>query len=203
MELAPAEHEATLQELTTALLSPDLIREIADSLSPQARSALERLVEAGGKIPWAAFARQFGEIRETGPGRRDREQVYLNPVSIAETLFYRAFLARAFFDTPNGAQEFAYIPDDLLDMIKHTACLTQAPSQSIAKPPTGNPVGSNLAYALLMRRGSPSADQPRPKNTNTSIPATDRLLDDATTFLAALRMGLEYAGNFDTCRDSE
>jgi len=94
------------------------VQEIIDSLPAQARSALDTLAEAGGKISWAAFVRQFGEIRETGPGRRDREQVYLNPVSIAETLFYRAFLARAFFDTPNGAQEFAYIPEEINELLK-------------------------------------------------------------------------------------
>ncbi len=32
-------------------------------------------------------------------------------------LFYRGFLAKAFFDTDKGAQEFAYIPDDLLELI--------------------------------------------------------------------------------------
>ena len=118
VELGSAEIEAALKELTSALLDPDLVGEMVDSLSAEAQSALERLVEAGGKMPWAAFARQFGEIREAGPGRRDREQGYLNPVSAAETLFYRAFLARAFFDTAGGAQEFAYIPEDLAKLIK-------------------------------------------------------------------------------------
>jgi len=33
--------------------------------------------------------------------------------SPAEALFYRALLARAFFPTSDGLQEFAYIPDDL------------------------------------------------------------------------------------------
>jgi hypothetical protein len=113
VELGSAEDEAALKELTSALLDPNLLGEMVDSLSAEAQSALEKLVETGGKMPWAAFARQFGEIREAGPGRRDREQVYLKPVSAAETLFYRAFLARAFFDTPGGAQEFAYIPEDL------------------------------------------------------------------------------------------
>ena len=203
VELAPAEHEAALQELTTALSEsgPDP-RDRRFAFPRRRGQPLERLVEAGGKIPWAAFARQFGEIRETGPGRRDREQVYLNPVSIAETLFYRAFLARAFFDTPNGAQEFAYIPDDLLDTIKHTGCLTQAPSQSIAKPPTGNTAGSNLVYDLLMREEAPGRPA-TPKEHQHILPATDRLLDDATTFLAALRMGHETPETADTCRDSE
>ena len=113
MELVPAKPKRRSRSSPRRSWNPDLVGEMVDSLNAQARSALEGLAQAGGKMPWAAFARQFGEIREAGPGRRDREQVYLNPVSAAETLFYRAFLARAFFDTPDGAQEFAYIPEDL------------------------------------------------------------------------------------------
>ncbi|MGA2490401.1 MAG: helicase-associated domain-containing protein [Anaerolineales bacterium] len=172
MELASSENEAALKNLTAALLDPDLVHEIVDSLSAQAQSALETLTEAGGKIPWAAFARQFGEIREIGPGRRDREQVYLNPVSIAETLFYRAFLARAFFDTPNGAQEFAYIPEDLAEIIKHEGHKGSQGKTSVSQ--SSEPLG---------RLATPR------EYTHPSL-ATDRLLDDATTFLAALRMGL-------------
>ena len=179
VELVPAENEAALQELTTALLDPGLVHEMVDSLSVQARSALETLDEAGGKIPWATFAREFGEIRESGPGRRDREQVYLNPVSIAETLFYRAFLARAFFDTPNGAQEFAYIPEDLIELIKNKKY----------KEPEGKPFKLGLPAGTIS--SEPLGRLANPKERAHPIPATDRLLDDATTFLAALRMGLE------------
>jgi hypothetical protein len=176
VELLSADYEASLQELCAALLDPDLTGEILDSLSAAARSALETLVEAGGKVPWAAFARQFGEIREAGPGRRDREQIYLEPVSIAEALFYRAWLARAFFDTPNGAQEFAYIPEDLEEILKHEGHKGREEFQrESSEEKTSEPLG-RLAT---------------PKEREHPIPVTDRLLDDTTTFLAALRTGLE------------
>jgi Helicase conserved C-terminal domain len=189
VDLSAAGHESALENLAAALMDPDLIQEIIETLSPQARSALERLAEAGGKMPWPAFARAFGEIRETGPGRRDREQVYLNPVSIAETLFYRALVARAFFDTPNGAQEFAYIPQDLLEM----AMLESSPSGP-AKPLSPQ---IEEAQAQVPEREMPVKTEQPPGRAATSreyahlIPATDRLLDDATTYLAALRMGRE------------
>jgi hypothetical protein len=179
VELAQAEDEAALQELTAALLDPDLVREMVDSLPAQARSALETIDAAGGKMPWAAFAREFGEIRETGPGRRDREQVYLKPVSIAETLFYRAFLARAFFDTPNGAQEFAYIPEEINELLKRKKY----------KEPQEKPF--KLALSAVTISSEPLGRLANPKERAHPIPATDRLLDDATTFLAALRMDLE------------
>ena len=168
VELSSAESEAVLKQLTTALLDPDLVCEMVESLNAQAQSALGGLAEAGGKMPWAAFARQFGEIRQAGPGKRDREQGYLKPVSAAETLFYRAFLARAFFDTASGAQEFAYIPEDLAKLIKHKA-QTEPQEETIAPPGR---------LATLNEYAHP-------------IPASDRILDDATTCLAVLRLGLE------------
>jgi len=165
VELSSSESEPALEELSAALLDPQLVNEMADSLEAQARSALQALMDAGGKMPWAAFSRQFGEIRQAGPGKRDREQAYLKPVSATETLYYRAFMARAFFDTPAGAQEFAYLPEDLGKLIAH-----KEPAKTMIEPPG--------RLALL-------------KECARTIPATDRILDDATTCLAALRMNLE------------
>jgi len=169
IDLAASDTDIALKELAAALLDPGTVAEIVDSLPADARSALTALTEAGGKIPWAAFARQFGELREAGSGRRDREQVYLHPVSVAETLFYRALLARVFFDTPSGAQEFAYIPDDLVKLI---------------------PVGAQYIAPLPKVSGMPLGRPAMPKERALPIPASDRLLDDATTLLAALRTGL-------------
>jgi len=169
VELPSPETDEALKELSAVLLNPGLVIETVDILPSDARSALDALVDAGGKMPWAAFARQYGEIREAGPGRRDREQIYLNPISAAEALFYRALLARAFFDTSSGAQEFAYIPEDLLKVI-----------------PVGAEQGAPKGYAL-----PPLGRLATPQERQHPIQASDRLLDDTTTFLAALRMGLE------------
>ena len=49
-----------------------------------------------------------------GPGRRDRERPDREPASTVEILWYRGFVARAFFDTSRGTEEFAYIPTDLI-----------------------------------------------------------------------------------------
>jgi hypothetical protein len=114
LELDSNEADAAAKELCASLLDPDLLAEILEALPPEAQTAIEMLVGKNGRIPWAEFTRRFSDIREMGPGKRDREKPHLNPASTAETLFYRALLARAFFNTANGAQEFAYIPDDLL-----------------------------------------------------------------------------------------
>src|SRR6185369_14056907 len=119
LELDSIAADDAREELSASLLDAELASELMDSLSPQADSALHALVEEGGRIPWATFTRKYGDIREMGAGKRDRERPHLKPASTSETLYYRGLLARAFFDTDKGPQEFAYIPDDLLELLNN------------------------------------------------------------------------------------
>jgi Helicase conserved C-terminal domain len=182
IELTASDKDTILKELAAAILDPKPVTEIVDSLPADALSALETLVRAGGKLPLAAFTRRFGEIRPAGPGRRDREQIYMHPVSSAEMLFYRAFLAKAFFDMPAGAQEFAYIPDDLIPLIQ-------------SKGDEEHKVEKDNGFVSFMPLEDRQADEPfgrpaSPKEREHPLPVSDRLLDDGTTLLAALRMRL-------------
>ncbi len=165
LEAAP---HLTAEILSASLLDPNLAREIQETLPPEARAALDALRQAGGRLPWSTFVRRFGEMRAAGPACRDREQYYRHPISPVETLYYRALIARAFFDTPSGPQEFAYIPDDLLPLI--------LPLEEKSAPvSSGEPLGRPAS----------------PKERQHPLPVNDRLLDDLTTALAALRMGLD------------
>jgi hypothetical protein len=183
IELASSDIESVEKDLAEAILDPDLVNEIVDSLPTDARSALTALVKAGGKLSWAAFSRHFGEVRETGPGRRDREQFFLHPASSAEVLFYRAFLAKAFFDTPAGAQEFAYIPDDMIPLIQSKGYKEQQKE--------GDKASGSFMPSLVKKMDEPLGRPANPKEREHPLQASDRLLDDATTFLAALRMGIQ------------
>ena len=173
LELKSTEADTAREELAVSLLEPDLFAEIIDSLSPEADSAITALVNSGGRIPWPTFTRKYGEIREAGAGKRDRQKLYLNPTSAAEVLYYRALLARAFFDTQKGPQEFAYIPDDILSLLNIEEG-AQDDGQEEASGPI-EPIG---------RAASPG-------EKGQDIPANDLILDDATTLLAALRLGIE------------
>jgi len=126
------------------------------------------------------FTRKYGDIREAGAGKRDREKLYLQPTSATEILFYRGLLARAFFDTKKGPQEFAYIPDDLLGLISHRD--TESRSDSGQESP--RPSDSAANHDPLGRAASPG-------EKGQEILANDSILDDATTLLAALRLGIE------------
>lgn len=167
LELESADVDSAREELSASLLDFELLAELMDSLSPQANSALTDLVNSGGRIPWATFTRKYGDIREMGAGKRDRERPHLKPASTAELLFYRGLLARAFFETDKGPQEFAYIPEDLLLLVE------------------SHQTGAEEQPAVAEALGRPAS----PREQGTVIPANDTILDDATTLLAALRMG--------------
>lgn len=166
LELDARDVDSAAEELCASFLDLEAVTETIDILPSDARAALHSLLESNGKMEWVPFARKFGEIREMGEGKRDRERPHLKPVSPAETLYYRGLLAKAFFDADKGAQEFAYIPDDLFEIINEE---TKEERGKKSVEPLGRlatPV--EKAFEILV---------------------SDRILDDATTLLAALRLG--------------
>lgn len=151
-----------LQRLVPLMLEADLVEEMVEALPPDARAALDDLQRNGGQMPWAVFSLRYGSIREIGPGRRDRERPDLQPISPAERLWYRAFIARNFFDTPNGPQEVVYIPEDLAALLPRVGHASDLPLGRPATP---------------VERAVPQ-------------PCDDAVLDDACTLLAARRIPL-------------
>ncbi|GAB4580973.1 MAG: hypothetical protein Fur0022_37180 [Anaerolineales bacterium] len=165
LELDAPDTRTGLQRLVPQLLNAELVGEIVATLPAEPRAALEDLIRQGGQIPWAQFTLRHGAIREMGAGRRDRERPDRDPQSPAEWLWYRALIARAFFDTPDGATEFAFIPEDVMEIL---------PPARVAAPDHPEPLG---------RPASP-VERAHP------LLATDQILDHATTLLAALRLAL-------------
>ena len=165
VELEARDARSGAPRLAKALLDAQLLHEIVEALPGEAQTALEELIEENGRLAWAQFTRRHGEVREMGPGRRERERPHLNPASTAEILWYRALVGRAFFDTPGGPEEFVYIPNDLLALMPYPG---EKPGTSLGRPATP----TERAYPL---------------------PVNDHLLDAACTLLAALRLGLDEA----------
>ena len=135
LEMNQPDAASALPALSAALKDAELIQEVLDVLPSEALDALQMLLENEGRIGWAAFCRKFGDVRPMGPARRDRERPDLKPASITEVLWYRALIGKAFFNLPPEPQEYAYIPDDLVDFLIHlspsdynpawTSCLSQ------------------------------------------------------------------------------
>ncbi len=182
IELDSNDEDSAREELSASLLDPELVAELIESLTPQAREAITALTNSDGRIPWAAFVREFGDVREMGAGKRDRERPHLKPSSTSEYLFYRALIARAFFDTDKGPQEFAYIPDDLFEIIHHGEHEARREKNKKDSVPSVNSVVSEP-----LGRGA------TPGEKNHIIPADDHILDDAATLLAALRIGRDIS----------
>lgn len=150
--------------LRNTMSDPKAIKEILETLAEPASRAMNRLATAKGKIPWASFAREFGDIRPMGPGRREREQPAHHPQSIAEILWYRGLISRAFFDEKPEAREYAYIPDEILAQMTFIR-------QTVDLPP-----------------GRPAAH----KEYTSAIQVNTAVLDQTCTLLSALRMSRPF-----------
>ncbi len=167
LELVAPDARSALASLTAAMLDTQLFAEVFQALPDEAKAALGDLVGRGGRLSWPLFTRRYGRIQEMGSGRRDRERPDQSPISPAEQLWYYALIARAFFDTPNGPQELAYIPADLLVLVEELVNAEKIPQ-----------TGAGPTFA----RAAATDERAR------EIPATDHILDRATTVLAARRI---------------
>jgi len=167
-----------IASIVPKLLENELVLEVLESLPDQALQALYTLYQSESMIPWSLFTRTYGQVREMGPGRRDRERPDRHPESPVEILWYRALVGRAFFDSPNGTEEFAYIPSDIFKLIPESAFLRIIDQEDEGK-------------AILGRAATTAEHQ-------STVPVTDRILDHACTLLAGLRIG-ESIESFESC----
>lgn len=157
LELDAPDARRAVQQLASQIAQ--LITE-PDLIPPACQPALQALAAAGGRMPWLQFVRTYGELREMGAARIEKERPQRNPVSVTEQLWYRGLLGRAFFETSGGPAEFGYLPDEVL-----------------ATLPSPSPVPAQL--------GRPA----RPDERAVVHAVNDGVLDEATSLLAALRVG--------------
>jgi hypothetical protein len=162
-ELEPPETLGGIEaeHLAQTICNSSLIEKIVDTLPRSAVIALQDLLNNQGRLTWAYFSRRYGKVREVGAAHRDREQIYQHPQNAAETLWFRALISRDFFDTPEGLQEFAYIPSDLLAVMPELGKKNNEITGRKAK---------TTEYASILN-------------------ANDDVLDHACTLLAWLRCG--------------
>ncbi|NPV87505.1 MAG: hypothetical protein HPY45_16025 [Anaerolineae bacterium] len=165
IEMSAPDVRVARSQLVAAMRDERLVMEVVQALPEEARQALQALLENNGCLSWSFFTRRFGEVRSMGAAKRDRERPDLNPVSSAEYLWYRALIGRDFLDLASEPQEYAYVPDDLL---QYLTSLTNASTAPLGRP--ASPL--ETAYPKL---------------------ADDGILDETCTLLAALRIGLDPA----------
>ncbi len=162
LELAGSDKGTCVKALAAMLAQLDIVQEMA-YLPAEDASALSELVSHGGRVPVNAFSREHGEVRLMGPGRLERDEPWLDPVSAAESLWYRGLLYRGFDETGEGMIEFYYLPQELLAKFPQSS-----QAAAIEAPP---PAALNPA--------------PAPERFN---PAVTEAVDDLTTLLALAQL---------------
>jgi len=145
------------RSVASALLRDDILEEGIDALPESLMEILRELVGSGGRLPWADLERRYGEVRSLGPGRRDREKPWRQPVSPLESLWYRGLVSRAFADTPVGFEEFGFIPNEILAHMRATS----GPKAT----PFGHPADTPASVQL----------------------SSSRIVDDSVTLMSAFR----------------
>lgn len=168
-EISQHDLSSALEDLCSQMLKVENLRAVVTQLSADALGAWEELLSKHGKIPWAVFSRKYGEIRDFGPARRERENPDLNPASVSEALWYAGLIGKAFLKTESDLVETAYIPDEI--------CHLASPSKI------------NSPEKLLIR---PAINQ-KPKFIEL---ADASLLDYLTDVLAGMRMGRRIPDEF-------
>ncbi len=152
---------ASVEALYKAMQDASLTAEVLASLPEAAKACWDDVLRNPQKITWAHFIRKYGEVREFGPARREREEPEQHPISTAETLWYRGLIGRAFLNLPPEPREYVFIPDELI--------------------PDNGP-NEKLLSALAIQKVDA-------KTLKVLAPADGRMIDHLTDWLAARRMG--------------
>jgi hypothetical protein len=146
------------------MLQPDNQAELLAGLTDGEAQVLAALRRHAGRMPLAEAEHKFGDWRRMGAARRDRLQPHRNPSGPLESLGYSGLIGRAFADAPGGAQEFVFLPSDLLPLLPPLPADPLALSPA-AEPGRVLPAPASCAedivtlLAALRRRGLRSLDQ--------------------------------------------
>ncbi len=113
LDLTGTAKNGAVEALAETLVKVDMQQEMI-FLPPEEEAAMRDLAAQGGRAPVAVFSRTHGDVRMMGPGRMEREEPWLDPISATEALWYRGFIYRGFDETAEELIEFYYIPAELL-----------------------------------------------------------------------------------------
>lgn len=186
IELSSNLPAAALMELSEAVCDTALLEDLIGKLPGLAQEAMTDLFRHNGSRTWAQFTRKYGELREVGAGKRDREKLYDAPISATEILWYRGLIGKAFFNSANGMQEQVYIPDEIaeaMELIGYERAPLEEESLQVAEDET-------KPDTLQYQEQLPGRMASELESAWPIVPKTD-ILDDATTVLSAMRAAEE------------
>lgn len=114
--LAASNQRNAAIELARAMQLPNNLKLNCAGLGEKAQGVLTELLSSGGRMTVTSISRKHGTIRPLGPAARQRERPQLQPTNPVEKLWYHGLIGRAFDNQPE-AQEYYYIPSDLLPLL--------------------------------------------------------------------------------------
>ncbi len=133
LDLTGIDKNRAVLMLAEALSQVDMQRELL-FLSPEEAEAINELISQNGRVPVAVFGRSHGDVRMMGPGRMEREEPWMDPVSATEALWYRGFVHRAFDETAEGVLEFYFLPHELMAGFPHSDVEEPAREDAALRP---------------------------------------------------------------------
>ena len=107
LDLTGTAKNDAVEALAEALVRVDMQQEMI-FLPPEEEAAMSDLAEQGGRAPVAVFSRTHGDVRMMGPGRMEREEPWLDPISATEALWYRGFVYRGFDETAESFDQWMF-----------------------------------------------------------------------------------------------
>lgn len=113
VELPRGSRRERAAALAGRMTAPEQIGAVWERLGEAERRALGDLLAEGGKLPWRAFVRSWGEVRAMGPARLERERPWEDPVSPAEALWYWGLVFQDLEEGLAGLVEIAVVPEEL------------------------------------------------------------------------------------------
>ncbi len=179
--------------LNAAMLTPENIERVFDSLTDAERGALQALFGAARKMPVQMFELVYGAIRLPSAGIITRDRPHENPQSVAESLLYRGLIGRGADEAGVGIGFVMYIPEDLAAILP----LHKTGYSAAALDPEGKAAASSAATPSAPVQIEPLAPDEieDPRAADTSI------VDDMTTVLAFLQVNVcqfdRYQGTDD------
>ncbi|MBP7998698.1 MAG: helicase-associated domain-containing protein [Chloroflexi bacterium] len=190
LDLTGADKPKCAKTLAKTLTNLSMPEEVS-YLSPEEASSINRLVLNRGRLPVATFSREFGEVRQMGPARLEREEPWYDPISPAESLWYRGFLYRAFQETPEGLIEFYYLPDEFLEQFPQPKSIPTPATPELKTPgvkaATTHPTPTSVPIPALapIPTPVPPASLKAAAAPSQFTPTTTDAVDDLTAILAA------------------
>jgi len=176
---AEASHQAA-RNIAAAMLSPERLQAMLESLSREALNALYDLAASGGALPSWRLSLCYGPLRRLGPARLSRDKAWQNPANALEELYFVGLLYRTYGQIDDYYGEVLLIPDQILEILPNRllesppwedTLLHHEPAHIIDSRDT---LQDDILALLVALRKSPHSFQPSPRSLISLLKRLDR-----------------------------